>query len=188
MGVVEHTFFLQWFTMNHDVQWKFYDVGGGTNQRATWIPYFEDINAIIFIAPISAFDQVLAEDPRVNRLEDSFLLWQAVVSNRLFARVGMILLLNKCDLLQAKLDAGVRFNQHVLSYGDRPNDYESVSRYLSNKFRASVRRGDEGRTLFTHLVALTDTRRKIPPTIIENVREIVFRSYLKDHIVTTKLV
>ena len=75
------------------------------------------MNAIIFLAPISAFDQVLAEvclfcylpdhdslaatqDPRVNRLEDSLLLWKSVVSNKLLAKVNIVLFLNKCDLLQ----------------------------------------------------------------------------------------
>ena len=32
-----------------------------TLKRHAWYPYFDDINAIIFLAPISAFDQVLAE-------------------------------------------------------------------------------------------------------------------------------
>jgi hypothetical protein len=31
---------------------------------------------------------------------------------------------------QAKLDAGVRLNQHMVSYGDRPNDYDSISNCL----------------------------------------------------------
>jgi hypothetical protein len=119
------------------------------------------VNAIIFLAPISTFDQVLAEvgplppkvarlgsispkDPHVNRLEDSLLLWKSIISNKLLSDVDMILFLNKCDLLQvcshpqtlaaialtfckAKLDAGVRLNQHMVSYGDRPNNYDSVS-------------------------------------------------------------
>ena len=119
------------------------------------------MNAIIFLAPISTFDQVLAEvgplppkvarlgsinpkDPHVNRLEDSILLWKSIVSNKLLSDVNIILFLNKCDLLQvcshpeilaattltfcqAKLNAGMRLNQHMVSYGDRPNDYDSVS-------------------------------------------------------------
>lgn len=32
---------------------------------------------------------------------------------------------------QAKLDAGVRLNQHMVSYGDRPNDYDSISNCAS---------------------------------------------------------
>lgn len=111
--------------------WKIYDVGGARNQRQAWAPYFQDsaysltflnllyprlrrrifanlVNAIIFLAPISAFDQVLAEDPRVNRLEDSLLLWRGVVSNKLLAHVNLILFLNKCDLLKVRNSFAVR--------------------------------------------------------------------------------
>lgn len=35
---------------------------------AAWAPYFDNMDAIIFLAPLSAFDEVLAEDPNVNRL------------------------------------------------------------------------------------------------------------------------
>lgn len=84
MGVVEHTFSISGGSQR-GVEWKIYDVGGARNQRQAWAPYFEDgnasaicpektqrsdsdlhflisqVNAIIFLAPISAFDQVLAE-------------------------------------------------------------------------------------------------------------------------------
>ena len=63
-----------------------YDVGGTRSLRAAWAPFFDDVNAIIFLAPISAFDEKLAENLRVNRLEDSFLLWKAVVSNKLLSK------------------------------------------------------------------------------------------------------
>ena len=53
------------------------------------------MNAIIFLAPISAFDQVLAEDQKTNRLEDSLYLFTSVVSNRLLETVNIILFLNK---------------------------------------------------------------------------------------------
>ncbi len=112
------------------------------------------MNAIIFLAPISAFDQQLAEvrtrprlcsvcapcvtvcgsetksvreqDPRVNRLEDSFQLWKSVIESRLLAHVNIVLFLNKCDLLKKKLESGVRLAHHMPSY-NRPNDYETVS-------------------------------------------------------------
>ncbi|KAJ7269396.1 guanine nucleotide binding protein, alpha subunit [Mycena haematopus] len=183
MGVVEHTFSIS-SGSNRGVQWKIYDVGGSRNQRQAWAPYFEDINAIIFLAPISAFDQVLTEDPVVNRVEDSLQLWQSVVSNKLLAKVNIVLFLNKCDLLQAKLDAGVRLNHYMISYGDRPNDYDSVSKYFRNKFGAlhhAVTPNKE-RELYIHLTAVTDTRRTA--TIISNVRDIIIKGNLK----TMKLV
>lgn len=77
LGVVEHKFTIQGGG-TRGIDWKIFDVGGATNQRQAWAPYFEDgvfcipptavnqiksweANAIIFLAPISAFDQVLAE-------------------------------------------------------------------------------------------------------------------------------
>jgi len=137
-------------------------------------------NAIIFLAPISAFDQVLAEDPKVNRLEDSLLLWRNVIQNKLLANVNIVLFLNKCDLLQAKLNAGVRLNQHMLSYRNRPNDYETVSNYFRTKFGAlhQTESPNRERELYIHLTAVTDTRRTF--TIISNVRDIIIKSNLKN--------
>lgn len=105
------------------------------------------MDAIIFLAPISCFDQVLEEDETVNRLvsvmsnchlsdyadprtraqEDSVLLWKMVVSNPLLAKTNLILFLNKCDIMKEKLASGVKFNKFITSYGDRPNDFEGTS-------------------------------------------------------------
>ncbi|KAI3622758.1 putative g-protein alpha subunit [Moniliophthora roreri] len=178
LGVVEHSFLIP-TGANKGVKWKIYDVGGARNQRHAWAPYFEDVNAIIFLAPISAFDQVLSEDPRVNRLEDSLLLWKCVISNKLLANVNIVLFLNKCDLLQAKLNAGVQLNEHMISYADRPNDYESVSKYMRNKFGAIHQSytPNKERELYIHFTSVTDTRRTA--TIIADVRDIIIRSNLK---------
>ena len=56
MGVAEHSFDVNLHGKN--VTWHLYDVGGARGQRHTWVPYFDDANAIIFVAPVSAFDQV----------------------------------------------------------------------------------------------------------------------------------
>lgn len=65
--------------------------------------------------------------------EDSVLLWKAVCSNRLLANVDLVLFLNKCDILEAKLDSGIRLSKYVRSYGDRSNDIETASKCLSSR-------------------------------------------------------
>ena len=55
-GVAEHTFAVQ--RANRTVQWRLYDVGGARGQRHSWAPFFDDANATIYVAPISAYDQV----------------------------------------------------------------------------------------------------------------------------------
>lgn len=56
MGVATYTFTVQ--VSGKSILWNLYDVGGARGQRHTWVPYFDDANAIIFLAPVSAFDQV----------------------------------------------------------------------------------------------------------------------------------
>ena len=56
MGVAEHIFDVD--IHGKSVCWHLFDVGGARGQRHSWVPYFDDANAIIFVAPVSAFDQV----------------------------------------------------------------------------------------------------------------------------------
>jgi len=56
MGVAEHIFDVN--LHGKVVTWHLFDVGGARGQRHSWVPYFDDANAIIFVAPVSAFDQV----------------------------------------------------------------------------------------------------------------------------------
>ncbi|THH04740.1 hypothetical protein EW145_g5299 [Phellinidium pouzarii] len=182
LGVVEHSFTIKdgVHGANGNVQWRIYDVGGARHQRQAWAPYFEDVNAIIFLAPISAFDQTLAEDSRVNRLEDSMLLWRSVVSNKLLADVNIILFLNKCDLLKAKLEAGVSLAHHMVSYGNRLNDYVSVSNYFKKKFKAlhQSHTPNTSRELYIHLTSVTDKHKT--SLIISSVRDVILRQNLQN--------
>lgn len=182
LGVVEHTFTVETSQvgLNRGVDWKIYDVGGARSQRHAWIPYFDDVNAIIFLAPISAFDQTLAEDPTVNRVEDSLLLWRAICSNKLLANTSIVLFLNKTDLLRAKIEAGVKLANYMTSYGDRPNDYGSVSKYFRNKFLALHKSysPNQAREIYVHLTSVID--REGTASIILNVRDILLRANLKN--------
>ena len=67
--------------------------------------------------------------------EDSVLLWKAVCSNKLLASVDLVLFLNKCDILESKLNSGIRLAKYVRSYGDRPNDLETASKCASLRHR-----------------------------------------------------
>ncbi|KAI9061527.1 G-alpha-domain-containing protein [Trametes sanguinea] len=103
--------------------------------RAAWFPYFDDANAILFLAPISCFDELLQEDRRVNRLEDSFLLWKAIIQSKLLAKCIIVLFLNKYDLLEKKLRSGVPVKKYLPSFGDRENSAPVLAQYLHQKFK-----------------------------------------------------
>ncbi|KAK7685365.1 hypothetical protein QCA50_011730 [Cerrena zonata] len=75
-------------------EWILYDVGGCRASRQVWPPFFEHINAIIFLAPIHCFDERLPEDRRINRLEDSVSLWTSICKNKVLKNVQLILVSN----------------------------------------------------------------------------------------------
>ncbi|KAF9465088.1 guanine nucleotide binding protein, alpha subunit [Collybia nuda] len=182
LGVTEHR-----FTITHGASlgrvWKVFDVGGHRSQRAAWVPYFDDMDAIIFLAPISCFDQVLAEDIKVNRL-DSVKLWSAIVSNELLKNTNLILFLNKIDIMKAKLAAGIKLSKYVVSYADRPNDFDHTSVYLRKKFAGiSKEKSLLPRPFYCHLTSVTDT--KSTKYILSNIKDMLMRRNLAESALLT---
>ncbi|KIM31397.1 hypothetical protein M408DRAFT_327621 [Serendipita vermifera MAFF 305830] len=153
--------------------WVVIDVGGSRTQRAAWKPFFEDVHAIVFLAPLSAFNQTLEEIPGVNRLEDSMLLWTDISSSPLLARAHLILFLNKIDLLRKKLERGIKFGSFVRTY-EGPNDCDAVCKYMKKRFLSIYKEGLEKlkesekastsriiKSFFTSALDLTSTREVI---------------------------
>lgn len=184
VGIQEHRLFFErgpWGQARsgntYGWEWRIFDVGGCRTLRAAWLPYFDNVNVIIFLSPISVFDQRLEEDSRVNRLEDSINLWTSICSSKLLAKTQLILFLNKCDLLRKKLKRGVRVNQYLPSYGDRPNEVNPVIRYFRDKFKEIQKQcSPEPRTTYIYPTTVTDTEGTI--TTLESVRDGVLRENL----------
>ncbi|KAJ4468771.1 guanine nucleotide binding protein, alpha subunit [Lentinula aciculospora] len=159
--------------------WRIFDVGGHRSLVTAWAPFFENnLNAIIFLAPISAFDQVLAEAPKVNRLEDSVSLWTSIVANKILQHTDLILFLNKCDLMAAKLVSGIKLKDYVVSYGNRPNDFESTTNYLRKKFAGILKENSPlPRTFYCHYTSVTDTLST--QKVIASLKDMLMRDSLK---------
>ncbi|EMD36098.1 hypothetical protein CERSUDRAFT_116002 [Gelatoporia subvermispora B] len=158
-------------------EWYIYDVGGSRSNRPHWIPYFDDVQAIIFLAPL-AFNLTLEEDAKVNRLEDSILLWRTICENPLLSKATLILFLNKMDILQATLAAGIRVVKYVPSYGDQPNDVQHVTKYFRDKFRGYHKRlSPKTRPFYWHETSVIDTR--ATSVILVGVREGILRAHLQ---------
>ncbi|KAF8892959.1 heterotrimeric G protein alpha subunit [Infundibulicybe gibba] len=158
-------------------EWRIFDVGGCRTSRAAWLPFFDSVNVIIFLSPVSVFDQRLEEDPRVNRLEDSIILWKSICSSKLLAKTQLILFLNKCDLLRRKLKRGVKVSMYLPSYGDRPNEVIPVVKYFREKFKDIQKQcSPENRTAYIYPTTVTDT--EATAITLESVRDGVLRENL----------
>jgi len=158
-------------------EWRMFDVGGCRTSRAAWLPFFDNVNVIIFLSPVSVFDQRLEEDPRVNRLEDSIILWTSICQSKLLAKTQLILFLNKCDLLRRKLKRGILVKAFLPSYGERPNEVIPVVKYLREKFKDIQKQSSpELRSTYIYPTTVTDT--EATAVTLESVRDGVLRENL----------
>ncbi|KAJ6550888.1 G-protein alpha subunit [Mycena vulgaris] len=157
-----------------------YDVPGSRGSRAVWISFFDMVQAIVFLTPLS-FYEVLEEDTRVNRLEDSVVLWKEICANVLLQYCQLILFFNKMDILKAKLKAGLVVKDYVPSFADRPNTYVGATTYFKEKFRAYHKRtSPKPRSFFYYETTAVDTRSTAK--IIGAVHEEIFRKHLHESI------
>ncbi|KAJ7770590.1 guanine nucleotide binding protein, alpha subunit [Mycena metata] len=157
--------------------WTIYDMGGSTSQRVAWAQFFDDVHVIIFLAPISAFNETLAENPTVNRLADSLKLWRTICSNKLLLSVEFILFLNKVDILTRKIKSGIRFAEHVTSFRNKPNEPKEVIKYLSDAF-ATINQtySPRKRKMHRHVTCAIDTR--ATSIVINDIREVILLNAL----------
>ncbi|KAH9963792.1 G-alpha-domain-containing protein [Russula dissimulans] len=158
VGVQEYRFVLE-SGREAGQEWIFYDVGGSGTHRGAWHPYFMDVKAIIFLAPISVFDEKVEGDARTNRLEDSIKLWTTVCKSKLLAKVQLILFLNKCDILERKLARGILLKRYIPTYGDRKNDMPTASKYLRRHFLDIARKhSPEPRRTYSFMTTAINTQ------------------------------
>ncbi|KAG8830984.1 hypothetical protein FRC17_003939, partial [Serendipita sp. 399] len=182
IGVTEHQ-----IRMNHSGSisrdWLVYDVGGTRTQRSAWVPYFDSADAIIFIANLAAFDQTLAEDPKMNRLEDSLRMFRGLVTSPILKNVNIVLFLNKIDLLEVKLKSGIKVSQYFGRFGDRANTVESVTKYFHAKFTAIYEKftpNSSKRAFTIHQTSLTNARST--KIILEAVSQTIITAHLQKQV------
>ena len=83
------------------------DTGGAKAYRKSANKLFDKhINALVFVASISSFDQTIKEETglnRTNRMQDSLQYFKDTVNHPNLKKVPFVLLLNKNDIFEQKL-------------------------------------------------------------------------------------
>eukprot|EP00968_Pinguiococcus_pyrenoidosus_P017545 scaffold1747_cov251-Pinguiococcus_pyrenoidosus.AAC.18 len=115
-------------------QFEMYDVGGQRNERKKWIHCFENVTAVIFVAALSEYDQVLYENNRTNRMVEAIELFEEICNNSYFMASSMILFLNKRDLFLDKVvEVPIDSVDHFNDYDGLPGDFDDGVAYFLNK-------------------------------------------------------
>lgn len=168
MGVIEVT-----FTMKNKI-WRVFDVGGQRSQRKKWIHCFDDAKAVIFVAALSEYDQVLSEDNTTNRMQESLQLFKQVCNSRFFIETNVILFLNKKDLFMEKIGKGRSLKIAFPEYNG-PETYAACSKYIEEKF--FMANEVPNKSIYCHHTCATDTQQV--QFVLDSVLDTILSSRLK---------
>lgn len=140
-----------------NIIFEIYDVGGQRSERRKWIDCFEGVDAVIFVAALSEYDQSLTESKRVNRMMEALDLFESVVKNRAFLDTSIMLFLNKKDTFAEKiLYSNISAVPHFSDYAGKAEDFDQGVLYFIHKFEERLL-DDEFKDSYIHVTCATDT-------------------------------
>ena len=170
-GIVENSYTID------GVPFVMYDVGEQRNERKKWIHCFDNVTAIIFVASLSEYDQVLFEDHTQNRLIEALDLFEEIVNSRHFLDTSMILFLNKRDLFAKKiLKTAIESCGEIFKDCTAGDSYDKGVEYMTQKF--VERNRNTKKDVYTHVTCATDTNNV--KTVFNACKDIILKQNLRD--------
>jgi len=133
------------------------------------------VTAVLFVAAISEYDQVLYEDENTNRIVEALNLFDEICNSRWFRETSMILFLNKRDLFSEKIKK-VPVSRYFPDYTGSDRDYEQCVEFLQTQFESKNRNPDK--QVYTHVTCATDTNNIA--AVFNAVKDIIIRKSLTE--------
>jgi len=168
-GITETTFIID------GVGFRMIDVGGQRNERKKWIHCFEGVTAIIFVAALSEYDQVLFEDEEKNRMEEALELFDEICNSNWFGDTAILLFLNKRDLFEEKIDR-VPLTVCDVFKDYTGEGYEEGVTYIQDCY--CDKNQNMEKDIYCHITCATDVGNV--EAVFDAVKDIIIRASLQD--------
>lgn len=163
-GITSTTFEID-VDQNSAHTFEMFDVGGQTTERKKWIHCFEDVTAVLFVASLSGYNQVIHQqdeygDPHlVNRMDESLNLFEDIVNSRWFTDTAIVLFLNKKDLFEEMLPESP-LSEFFPDY-DGKNEFAEATEWISNLFYMCLDQDGANTSskncVYSHITCATNT-------------------------------
>jgi len=159
------------------VNFEIYDVGGQRSERRKWMDCFDSVDAVIFVAALSEYDQLLAESRKTNRMVEALELFRSVANNRAFKKASVMLFLNKKDIFAEKIMYSHIVDQPPFSdFSGESQNFDEGVLYFITKFK-ECRVDQEDTDQYTHVTCATDTNNM--EFVLESARTIIMTQSLR---------
>ncbi|KAJ3348309.1 hypothetical protein HDU91_006587 [Kappamyces sp. JEL0680] len=136
------------------VPYHFYDVSGLTYHRKVWTGYFSNVDTVLFVASLSAYNQMLVEDPTVNRMADAMVLFQQIGNHPLLVKVPFILFMNKRDIYEKKAKK-IPIINYFPEYSGKKFSISQGASFFRDKLYAQC---PQTHIIAAHVTCATDTK------------------------------
>lgn len=141
---------------------SFFDPGGTRVERMKWARWIDmlldrdhyGIPMVFFFVDAGSYNEVSCEAPYLDRMEESFMLFDAVCKQRRFENAKIILFLHQMDRLERK-PASIPFQDGYCYKGDL-HSVEDVKTYPRDIFLRIYRRSRPGSDLEAHFTSIND--------------------------------
>eukprot|EP01084_Bolivina_argentea_P097930 176029_1 len=128
---------------NQKKEFSIIDVGGAKSERKKWIKCFNGLSAIIFVAGLSCYDEIMWEDWSTNMMTDQLKLFDDICSNELLQEIPIFLFLTHKDLFEIKIQTvPLQKCSSFADYSGNSNSSEETTNYVKAKFESLHKRGN----------------------------------------------
>jgi GTPase SAR1 family protein len=154
-----------------------FDVGGQKPERKKWdiIAETHKPTAIIYFASLIDFDVPLLTEEGKSRMDESLEVWEECLNKEGFKNTTVILMLNKLDLFEDKIER-VDMTQTYKKYKGG-NDYDKAKAFILKMFeKKSLKTLHTEQKVYSHFTCAIDTN------VMEKVFESITEQILRDRI------
>eukprot|EP00567_Pseudictyota_dubia_P006458 CAMPEP_0197441268 /NCGR_PEP_ID=MMETSP1175-20131217/7577_1 /TAXON_ID=1003142 /ORGANISM="Triceratium dubium, Strain CCMP147" /LENGTH=415 /DNA_ID=CAMNT_0042971515 /DNA_START=317 /DNA_END=1564 /DNA_ORIENTATION=- len=160
-----------------NVDFEMVDVGGQRSERRKWIDCFDNVDAVIFVAALSEYDQTLSEAKCTNRMVEALELFRTICNNRAFKETSIMLFLNKKDIFAEKLMySDIATQRHFSDYSGPSKDFDHGVLYFTEKFKDCLM--DDLNDSYIHVTCAIDTNNM--EFVLESARTIIMNDNLRN--------
>ncbi|GAA5908752.1 hypothetical protein JCM6882_008196 [Rhodosporidiobolus microsporus] len=159
------------------LQYRLFDVGGQRSERKKWIHCFESVTAILFLAAISSYDQVLIEDRDSNQMQEALMLFDSICNSQWFTQTSVILFLNKVDVFKERILLSP-IKAHFPDYLGDDTDYNTAKEFFKDRFTKLNR--SSSKEIYCHFTTAIDT--SLVKVVMTSVYDIILNRNLNDFI------
>merc|ERR1712129_253767 len=167
-GIIEEHFLIK------NTKFHIFDVGGQRNERKKWIHCFEGVTAVIFVASLSSYNEVLLEDENVIVMSEEINLFDQICNSRWFQDTAFILFSNKRDLFEEKYKINKIPLTECFDEFDGAN-YEDAMTFIKKKYME--RNQNTQKQIYTHFTCATDRDNVL--SLFNDVQQVVIQTSLR---------